>query len=336
MKQIVFVCFLLFSNFIFSQNDTIVLKNGNTLYGEIKGLQSGVLTMKTSYSDKDFAIEFREVTELKIQKICFILLSYGRRRTGYLSSNKSKEVTLTNRDGSVEVFKVNEIITLQEISDVFWKRFSGNIDFAYDLTKANNANQFTVAGGLKYKSDKWMFNTDINSLKSKQDNTLDIERTNFTTELTRLLTENWYLLSTLGFLSNTEQALDGRYSIRVGGGRYMVITNKLFFGVSLGFNFNIENFLDEDLNKESTELFVSGNFSMFDYKDFKLDTGIDIYPSISESGRWRIDYKLNLKYDLPYDFYVKLGFQFNYDNQSAALGSDFDYIFNTGFGWKFD
>ncbi len=85
MKRIVFICFLLFSNFIFFQNDTIVLKNGNTLYVEIKGLESGVLKMKTSYSDKDFAIEFNEVTELKIQKTCFILLTYGRRRTRYLS-----------------------------------------------------------------------------------------------------------------------------------------------------------------------------------------------------------------------------------------------------------
>ena len=35
-----------------------------------------------------------------------------------------------------------------------------------------------------------MFNTDINSLKSKQDNTLDIERTNFRTELTRVFWES--------------------------------------------------------------------------------------------------------------------------------------------------
>ena len=75
---------------------------------------------------------------------------------------------------------------------------------------------------------------------------------------------------------------------------------------------------------------------MFDYKDFDLNTAVDIYPSMSESGRWRVDYRLDLKYDLPYDFYIKLGFQFNYDNQSATVGGDFDYVFNTGFGWKFD
>jgi len=42
-----------------------------------------------------------------------------------LRSNKSKEVTLTNRDNSREVFKVNEIVTLEEISDIFWTRFRG-------------------------------------------------------------------------------------------------------------------------------------------------------------------------------------------------------------------
>ncbi len=336
MKHLVFICFLLFSNFIFSQNDTIVLKNGNTLYGEIKGLESGVLVMKTSYSDKDFAIEFKEVTELKIERLCFILLSYGRRRTGHLSSKKANEFVLTNEDGIDETFKINELIRIVEVSENFWKRFTGNIDFSYDLTKANNSNQFNIAGGLYYKGKKWVLNTDINSLKSTQDSTLTIQRTNVTSELIRLLPKKFYLLSTLGFLSNTEQALDARYSIRAGGGRYLIITNKLFFGVSAGINYNIENFADDARDKESLELFFTGSYSMFDYKDFDLNTAVDIYPSMSESGRWRVDYRLDLKYDLPYDFYIKLGFQFNYDNQSATIGGDFDYVFNTGFGWKFD
>ena len=74
------------------------------------------------------------------------------------------------------------------------------------------------------------------------------------------------------------------------------------------------------MNKESTELFISSRFNMFDFKDLSLDTNVDFYPSISERGRIRVDYNLNVKYDLPYDFYVKTSFQFNYDNQPPAIG----------------
>ena len=63
------LCAISFS--LYSQNDTIALKNGKKIYGEIKNIQSNVLTVETSYSDSDFKINFKEVTGIKIQKICF-------------------------------------------------------------------------------------------------------------------------------------------------------------------------------------------------------------------------------------------------------------------------
>jgi hypothetical protein len=42
------------------------------------------------------------------------------------------------------------------------------------------------------------------------------------------------------------------------------------------------------------------------------------------------------KYDIPWDFYVKLGITVNYDNQPAIEGTQYDYILKTGFGWEFN
>ena len=75
---------------------------------------------------------------------------------------------------------------------------------------------------------------------------------------------------------------------------------------------------------------------MFDFDDLSLKTGIDFFPSLSEQGRLRIDYDITLKYDLPLDFYIKLGYTLNYDNQPATNTSEVDYVFSSGFGWKFD
>ena len=322
--------------FSFSENDTIVLKNGNVLYGEIKKLRSSVLTMETPYSDSDFTIDFNEVTELKIQKICFIILAGGRRRTGYLSSESPGKFTFTSRENSVEVFDMNELILLDELSETFWNRFNGNIDLSFNLTKANNASQFTIGGSLNYRGPTWISTLVISSLDSKQDNVEKIQRTDINGEIQRVLPKNWYLLSNLSFLSNTEQAIEARYAIRAGVGRFLALTNKLSWGVNAGLNYNIENFSDATEPKESTELYLGSQFNMFDFEDFKLNTNINVFPSLSEQGRWRIDYNLDIKYDLPWDFYIKTGLQFNYDNQAAVTGSDFDYIFTTGFGWKFD
>jgi hypothetical protein len=320
----------------FSQNDTIVLKNGNVLFGEIKKIRSGILTMETPYSDSDFTIDFSEVTEIKVQKPCFIILTQGRRRTGFILPSSPGKFSFKSETHGIEVFHLYELIFLDEISERFWNRFNGNIDLSYNLTKANNSSQFTTGGGLYYRGPKWISSLNITALNSKQDNAEEIQRTDINGEIQRILPKNWYLLSNLSFLSNTEQALEGRYAIRAGLGRYLALSNKLSWGLNAGLNFNIENFSDGTLSKESTELYLGTQFIMFDFEDLDLNTNINLFPSLSEKGRWRIDYSLDIKYDLPWDFYIKTGLQFNYDNQAAQTGSDFDYIFTTGFGWKFD
>jgi len=336
MKKFLFFFFLAVAIGAKAQNDTIVVKNGNVLYGEIKKLRSSVLTMETPYSDSDFNIDFSEVTELKIQKLCFVILTGGRRLTGYVKSEKPNEFTLTDRYGIKATYQINELVVLDELDDAFWKRIRGYIDVSYNLTKANNTSQLTVGGGLSYRGPKWLSSAKINALNSNQDNTEQISRTDANAELQRTLPRNWYLLSNLSYLSNTEQSLDARYSIRAGGGRYLALTNKLAWGLSSGLNYNIENFSDATADRESTELFLGTNVDMFDYKDWSLKSNLIVFPSLSESGRWRVDYNLDIKWDLPLDFYIKTNLQFNYDNRAAATGTNFDYIWTSGIGWSFN
>ena len=58
------------------------------------------------------------------------------------------------------------------------------------------------------------------------------------------------------------------------------------------------------------------------------------YPGITEKGRWRIDGNLNIKYDLPLDFYIKLGGSLNYDNRPPEDASELDYVIQAGVGWE--
>ena len=58
-----------------------------------------------------------------------------------------------------------------------------------------------------------------------------------------------------------------------------------------------------------------------------------LYPSITERGRVRLDFKIDLKYDLPQDFYIKFGYTHNFDNQPAEGASKHDYVLNATFGW---
>ncbi len=337
MKFILSLMILLVSvQLVTSQNDTIKVKNGNVIYGEIKKLRSSVITIETPYSDSDFQVEFPQVTEIHIQRLCFIVLTGGVRRTGHIKSEEPNQFTLTLQDGTKEVYPLSSLVVLDELKDSFWKRIKGNIDLSYNLTKANNARQLTLGGGLSYRGPKWNASATFTSLRSNQDNVDEIQRTDANANVQRVLPRNWYLLATYSFLSNTEQALNARNSIRPGAGRFLVLSNRLSWGLNAGLNFNFESFTDATPDRNSTELYIGSEFDMFDFKDWSLLTNINVFPSLSESGRWRIDYNLDIKWDLPLDFYIKTNFQVNYDNRPAAAGSDLDYIWTTGVGWEFN
>ena len=331
-----FLFFILLNLTTEAQNDTIRLKNSNVLFGEIKSLTTGVLTMETPYSDKDFQIEFDKIVTLSIIRKCIINLTGGRRYFGHIKSEAPGNFTIFFADGTSEQFKLNELVALIEVNEKFWKRIKFGLDLGYNFTKANNNAQFTISGNFNFVGEKWLTKGYINVLNSSQDSISNVKRTDAMLETIRLLPRKWYLLSDVSFLSNTEQALKGRISPSLGLGRFIKSTNKLYWGVTLGATYNIENYEDSTLNKTSSEAFLGSTFNMYDFKDFNLNTGLKLYAGLSEKGRLRTDYDITLKYDLPWDFYIKTEFTVNYDNQPAVSGNELDYIFTSGFGYKFD
>lgn len=328
--------FFLISKWGYTQNDTIQLKNNDVLAGEVKSFANGVLILETSYSDEDFKIEFNKVKGLIIQRKCLVILTKGRRRFGNIRTDKEGIVVVTTDDNTVEYFKLEEVIALEEVDDNFWSRIKGSIDLGYNFTKANNNSQFTIGGNLNYIDKLWLIEGDISLLNSRQDDADKTKRTDANLELIRILPKKWYLLGDVSFLANTEQALDGRVSPSISFGKFLISSNKLYLGLSVGLTYNIEDYVDESLNKTSSEAVISASFNMFDFEDIDLNTGIKFYSSLSEKHRFRADYDIILKYDLPLDFYIKTGFTLNFDNQPAIEGNDFDYIFTSGFGWEFD
>ena len=74
--------------------------------------------------------------------------------------------------------------------------------------------------------------------------------------------------------------------------------------------------------------------NLFDLEDVSLLGSLFVYPSFTESGRWRSDFSLDTKYDLPHDFYIKAGITLNYDNRPAIAGNTTDYVFMFTVGWE--
>ena len=126
------VTLLLFSHFAFSQNDSLVLKNGNTIVGEIKNMDRGVLQIETSYSDKDFLIDINGIQEVYSSARFLFTTSDGARYVGTFKTNSNKKIVITDDEkGDIEVALGDIVGILGLEQGGFLSRLYPNIDFAF-------------------------------------------------------------------------------------------------------------------------------------------------------------------------------------------------------------
>lgn len=216
----------------------------------------------------------------------------------------------------------------------FWSRLSANIDLGWSLTKANNLRQFNIRSGLGYLADRWKASASYNSLRSTQDEVEDVKRTDGSFAFNYFLPKDWFLLYNFTFLSNTEQLIKSRTGNQIGLGKYLIHTNKTYFGFQTGINLNSESYFDETPSRNSGEAMIGAELNLNDIGDLTLLTNLMAYPSLTEKNRFRTDFKLDVKYDFLDDFYVKLGTTMNFDNQPIEGATKLDYIFQTTVGWE--
>tara|TARA_R110002050_G_scaffold204327_1_gene339586 strand:- start:73040 stop:74047 length:1008 start_codon:yes stop_codon:yes gene_type:complete len=332
-KQLILIFTFSLLNYVGFTQDTISFINGDQIIGELKSLDRGVISFKTDYSDSDFKIEWKGVKTLSTATEFLITTSDGVRFTGSVSDGDSTGLSLRTEEGVVKVPR-HQIVYLKSLEDGFWSQVYAKVDVGFSLTKAKNLKQFNVNAGLGYLGEYWSMDARFNSLNSTQDSVAPTKRNDGGVTGNLFLPKDWFLTASVDYLSNTEQLLDLRLNGRVGLGYYLVHSNKWYWSVAGGTAFISENFASAEGDKKSMEAFFVTELNLFDFGDLSFFTKATAYPGITEKGRFRTDVNVDLKYDLPLDFYVKSGITVNYDNQPTTGASNVDYVFNSGIGWE--
>jgi hypothetical protein len=322
------------SSFVLAQQDSIIFKNGDDVVGEIKSMENSIIVVKTNYSDSDFKIKWRRVKEIYTARIFLVSLSDGRFFHGKLSSISDVRIMIMLEDDSAIECDLEDIVYLNQVKQKFINKLTASIDLGFTLAKANDLRQFSSGTHLGYRADDWYLDMKFSSIFSRQDETESIRRNEGSINYRYLMPRNWYSLATISLLSNTEQKLDFRMNAQLGMGHFLVRTNSIYWGVKLGFNRNVERYSNETGDRESWEGYFGTEANFFNTGDFSMSTNIMAYPSITKKGRWRTDWNLDIKYDLPLDFYINVGGSMNFDNFPAEDAGKTDYVLRTGIGWE--
>lgn len=315
--------------------DSIVFEGHNYIIGEIKSLEKGVLTLKTPYSKENFKIKWLEVAEVFSDKKFLLINKSGLRGYGSLLSPERGKITVHGEELDDLTFPITEVVSIQPLEKGILSGFNAEIDMGFTLTRVRSQRQFSLRSRFGYITKTWSFDGSYNKLYTSQDGTNTIRRGDGQLTSIYAVSENWLVLGRIDYLYNTAQLIDLRLNNKLGVGRYLFNSNRMMWTALGGLSYNVENFDSEVSQKRSVESWIGSEINIFDIKKISLLSNVYLYPSLTEKDRIRVDFRLDLKYDLPLDFYLKTGTTLNYDRQPVGGSTRLDYIVQTTFGWSF-
>lgn len=327
----------MFCHAAFGQKDTVITSSGIQLYGNIKSLHHGTLVMSADFADGDVKVKWKKVERIYIGKNRRIFRTNGERYVGTLAdaNDSSNMVYIKFGNDSVKV-KYNRIVEIQELKDTFRKRLKLGINFGYGQTKANNSRHITIRANIGYTADHWELSGNINSFATAID-TLVTSRGELKLSFRRYLLNDWFAIVELNSLSSDQQQLESRVTGSLGVGNDLIRNQRMELFMSTGVTYNDETYFEEsvlDHAYTTYELFGGLDYTLFDVQDIDINTSLTALPSLTEMGRFRANYDIDMKWDITKSINLKAGYTLNFDSKPPNDNRKNDYVFSLTFGWS--
>src|SRR6185369_697 len=136
-------------------DDVVVLKNGDHLTGEIKGLQRGELKIKADYMAEAVRLDWTRIERIESKSTFIIALVDGKLFTNILrllpgNSDEIPNFVIGLSDKGVRVHQ-SDVLRIIPIEPGFWRRLQGSIDFGLSYTSGNDQYQTQLNATTTYR-----------------------------------------------------------------------------------------------------------------------------------------------------------------------------------------
>jgi hypothetical protein len=345
-KTIVLCCALFLATPLFARekSDVIIMKNGDRVTCEIKGLNGDTLYISVDYILSTLSVDWSKVDHVESKQLFIVKTQDGVVHSGTLSTPESPEgrpiqiEVLELPDTKVELDK-SQIIKMDQTSDNFWHRFNGDIGMGTTYNKGNQSTQYNLSSSISYPRERWSAGVSYNSTLSTSTRDTPATRNEVSLLGQRLLRwNNWYYTGLADFLQSSEQGIRLQTTIGGGIGRYLVNNNHASITLFGGLAWQRINYQQKILpatTQNVASALVGSQIRLFYFNRTTLSLGAYLLPAMSEPGR--VHFNLNTSY------YVKLwsnlkwniSFYGNWDNRPPPGFSGSDYGTSSGVTWTF-
>jgi uncharacterized protein DUF481 len=324
--------------------DVIVMKNGDHLTGEIKGLNQGVLYISMQYILGTSQVQWSKVDHIESKQLFLVKTEDGSVYTGALSTAETE----AGRPMSIEVVEAPDkqvvlerpkVVQMDMTSERFWQRFNGDINTGIIYSKGNQSTQFNLSSDVGYPRERWSAGASYNSTLATSTGVTASTRNQINLGAQHLLRwSNWYYGGLGDLLQSSVQGIELQSTLGGGVGRYLANSNRATITLLGGFAWQRTQYR-QSIVPAGTQNVAAGaialNAKLFKFNKTNLTVSASLFPAISQPGR--------LYSDLSISYYIKItgnlswnaSFYGNWDNQPPPTFSGSDYGTSSGLSWTF-
>ncbi len=318
------------------KTDTVVVRNGDVMTGEIKEYRRGQIKYSTDAASTIY-VKWQRINTLQTRKEFDIDLDDGTKYFGSLRLGDEPNQVKIVVDRDTFVVATQSIVRMQRIKSTVWKRLDGSVDLGLAFTQQNAKTDVNVSGDVSYKMGRNNYKLDLTTSFSRQDSVANISKLNTSFKYMRELPKEWFVLGFVSGEQNSQMSLDIRASGGGGAGRFLVQSNTLLLSTSAGLSYGRERFTDQE-SDNLFQGFVMADFQLFSMGGLTttLSNSLVVVPVINQGGRWRITNVTSFKREIITDFYFNVSLNEFFDSQPPTEDTNKnDFSVTTSFGISF-
>jgi len=324
--------------------DVIIMKNGDHLTCEIKGLNGGVLYVGLPYVIQTLSVDWSKVDHLESKQLFLVKMQDGSVYRGTLNSvetpaGRPMDLQVAETPQKKLVVDSAKIANVGETSEKFFQRFTGGVNFGTTYSKGNRSAQYNLSGLVSYPRERWAAQLGFSSNLNRSSGATASTWNQVSPSFIRLLPwNNWFFGGLANFLQSSEQGIQAQTNLGGGIGRYLKNTNRTTISVLGGFAWQNTRYSPSIVpigTQNVAAALIAGNVQLYRFNKTNLSLNAVLLPAVSEPGR--VFFTTNASYYIKITGNLSWNFSFygNWDNRPPVNLPGSNYGTSSGLSWTF-
>lgn len=331
------VFLLLISDTVLAEKtDIVVLNNGDKITGEVKGLERGKLEFSTDSMGTVY-IDWLDIQAIISDTGQAVELTNGQRFFGPLNKPDDTDMVQIETEKGMVGVSTHDVVTMYPVESSFWDRLDISASLGFTWDKASDVGKYSIGADAEYRDPEFITSAGFSGEVTTVDSQDDTRRYNANIQHMKFKGSKRFIAYFASAERNDELGIRLRTLGGAGYGWVPIRSNNNWFAITAGADINHEEPFnaDSEVNLEAVGM-IKYEYFRYSEPERRFTSSLVVFPSITDFGRWRADFNMDLDIEFVSDFFWVFNIFATFDSDPlSAEASTSDYGFGSSLKYKF-